>query len=153
MGHHEAKRRPFGYRDGELLSMKTDVCFHPIGAQGKMYVQLWVFQDGGPSSMVGLGTAGEDSQNYFACNSDHLAVIDTYANASPKIRLYEGSQELYQSPEFGLFGCIVGTGKCIGFFALCIPSISGVLGAKEHMHRLLWCPGGPLQPLRLFYPR
>ena len=28
---------------------------------------------------------------------------------------YEVPQELYQGTEFELFGCIVGTGKCIGF--------------------------------------
>ena len=52
---------------------------------------------------------------HFVCNSDHLAIINTYANASPKLSFYEVPQELYQGPEFRHFGCIVETGKCIGF--------------------------------------
>ena len=42
--------------------------------------------------------------------SDRPAIINTYANVSPKSLVYESPQKLYQGPELRLFGCINGTG-------------------------------------------
>ena len=54
------------------------------------------------------------------CNLDHIPIINTYCNATLNPCFYEVPQKWYQGPEFRLFGCIVGTGECIGFFGVLV---------------------------------